>query len=420
MAVTEPVAANPFTDEHLANPYPPLAELLERGPVQRAAHHGGLEAWLILGYEEVREALRDQRLSTDPRRAREVFRRGALAIEDEEAPEAEATGLLTSDPPDHTRLRRLVVRAFTPRRAEELRDGVQDTVDRLLDAVAHAGHADLVSSYAFPLPVIVIAGMLGIPSEDRDRFRCWTMAMETPPDVEDAAEIKVAGKRAMHDYLRELIAERSAGIAADRDGNGHPDLGSALIAAAHEEGRLSVQELVALFTELLIGGYETVANFIANAIWALLTHPDQLDALRRSPDRIPGAVEELLRYEGSVMRAVPRVAVEDTEIGGQRIERGSIVTIVLGSANRDPHCFDRPETLDVSHPPDHHMAFGHGIHFCPGAGLARVESTVAIATLLRRFPDLRLDDSHPVRWRPAGIMRALEALHVRFTPEQST
>jgi cytochrome P450 len=415
MATSPPLAENPFAPEHLQNPYEPLGALRDQGAIQRAAHHGGIDNWLILGFEEAREALRTPALSTDPSHARRVFRRAGLVIEreDEEPP---AT-LLTSDPPDHTRLRRLVARAFTPRRAQRLRSDIQRLVDELIDAVAAAGEADLVADVAFPLPVTVIARLLGVPEGDRDAFRRWTQEMQAPPQLDDAEARKLAGRDALHAYLRAYIDATRARLDPAAADDEHPDLGSALIAAADRGEALSEPELVALLEELLIGGYETAANFIANALFALLVHPDQLDLLRREPERIPDAVEELLRYDGSVLRAVPRVAVEDVEIGGTTIPRGALVTIVLGAANRDARAHIDPDRLDIRRRGAHHVAFGHGIHFCPGAGLARVESEIALSTVIRRLEELRLAcPPADVRWRPAGVMRALEALPVRFRP----
>lgn len=415
MTTQSALAKNPFAPEHLQDPYGALATLRDGGPVQRAEHRGGIENWLILGHDEVREALRNPHLSTDPRHAHEVFRKAGLIIEENLA-EAPAT-LLTSDPPDHTRLRRLVVRAFTPRRAQALRGDIQGVVDGLLDAVVADGEADLVAALAFPLPVIVIARLLGIPDEDRDDFRRWTLDMQTPLEVEGAAARKRAGKEGMHDYLRRFIAGKRASLEPGAEDDAQPDLASALIATADREEELTEPELVALLEELLIGGYETAANFIANAVFALLVHPDQLTVLQREPARIHDAIEELLRFDGSVLRAVPRVAVEDMDVGGTRIPRGSLVTVVLGAANRDPDHYDDADELDVTRPAPKHMAFGHGLHFCPGAGLARVEAEIAIATTLRRLRGLRLAvPAAEVRWRPAGVMRALEALPVLFDP----
>jgi cytochrome P450 len=216
----------------------------------------------------------------------------------------------------------------------------------------------------------------------------------------------------MHEYLEALIAERRAWLASGPPAADH-DFGTALIHAADERA-VSEGELIALFFELLIGGYETVANFLANAVHALLTHPEQRAYLQRHPERMPDAVEELLRFDGSVLRAVPRVAVADVELAGTRIPKGSLVTIVLGAGNRDPRAFERPAELDVARPARKHLSFGHGIHFCPGAGLARVEAEVGLSRLLLRFPDLGADGE--ARHRAAGVMRALQALPVRFTP----
>jgi len=406
---------SPFAPEHLQDPYAALAALRDDGPVQRVEGPQGIPTFIVIGYHEVVAALRDGRFSTDPHHAHELFRRAGLVIESEG--EDPPPSLLTSDPPDHTRLRKLVARAFTPRRAEALRGEIEDIAEELLDTIADTGHADLVDALAFALPVTVITRLLGIPSADRDAFRRWTVGMQTPSTAPDAAERKLASKEALHAYLRSFVAHKRATLDVHAEGDAHPDLASALIAAADEQHELTEPELVALLEELLIGGYETAANFIANAIFALLTHPDQLELLRREPERVADAVEELLRYDGSVLRAVPRVAVEDVELGGTTIPRGSLVTIVLGAANRDPEMFDQPDDLCVGRPHAKHLAFGHGIHFCPGAGLARVEAEIALRAVLQRLPGLRLDaPAEAIRWRPAGVMRALASLPVRFDP----
>lgn len=407
MSTDVSLAPNPFGAERLEDPYPLLASLRERSPIQRAEHPGGVESWLVLGHEEARAALKDARLSTDPRHAPDLFRRAGLLLGDADEP----ASLLTSDPPDHARLRKLVAGAFTPRRAEQRRGAIEQVVDGLLDEIAPRGRADLVADFAFPLPIIVITRLLGVPTEDRDAFRRWTHEMQTPADVPGAPARKRAGQQAMHEYLRALIAQRRA-VLAGRAPSADDDFGTALIHAADERA-VSEGELVGLFFELLIGGYETVANFLANAIYALLTHPEQRAYLQRQPERMADAVEELLRFDGSVLRAVPRVAIDDVELAGTRIPKGSLVTIVLGAGNRDPLAFERPAELDLSRPASRHLSFGHGIHFCPGAGLARVEADIGLSRLLLRFPDLAIDGEP--RHRAAGVMRAFEALPVCFT-----
>jgi cytochrome P450 len=401
------LAPNPFGAEHLEDPYPLLASLRERSAIQRAEHPGGVESWLVLGNDEARAALKDARLSTDPRHAPDLFRRAGLLLGDA----GEPASLLTSDPPDHTRLRKLVAGAFTPRRAELRRAAIEQVVGGLLDEIAPRGHADLVADFAFPLPIIVITGLLGVPTEDREAFRRWTHEMQTPAGAPDAPARKRAGQQAMHEYLRALIGQRRALPAAGTP-SADDDFGTALIHAADERA-VSEGELVALFFELLIGGYETVANFLANAIHALLTHPEQRAYLQQHPERMAQAVEELLRFDGSVLRAVPRVAIDDVELAGTRIPKGSLVTIVLGAGNRDPRAFERPAALDLSRPASRHLSFGHGIHFCPGAGLARVEAEIGLSRLLLRLPDLAIDGEP--RHRAAGVMRAFEALPVCFT-----
>ncbi|MFF2569388.1 cytochrome P450 [Streptomyces sp. NPDC058084] len=377
-----------------ADPYPYYAKLREAGPVHEVVTPDGMPAWLVVGYEEGRAALADQRLSK------------SFSAFDLPLPEEEIIGphLLIVDPPDHTRLRKLVTGEFTGRRVEALRPRVQQLTDELLDAMAPAGRADLVDSFAFPLPVTVICELLGVPAADRDRFRVWSNELVAPtgPEAEQEAAVVAFGA-----YLDELIEDKRAYGPAD-------DLLSALIATRAEDGdRLSLPELRALAYLLLIAGHETTVNLIANTVRALLDHPEQLAALRADFGLIDGAIEEGLRYDGPVENATLRFAREPFVLGGTEIPAGGIVLVALASGARDPGRFPEPDRFDIRRDPRGHLAFGHGIHYCLGAPLARLEGKTAIESLLRRFPRLELDpEAGPQEWLSGMLIRGTRRLPV--------
>ncbi|MFJ9823967.1 cytochrome P450 [Streptomyces sp. NPDC101160] len=377
-----------------ADPYPYYAKLRESGPVHEVVTPDGMPAWLVVGYEEARAALADQRLSKSfsefgPERAQD---------------EIIGPNLLIVDPPDHTRLRKLVAGEFTGRRVEALRPRVQELTDELLDAMAPAGRADLVDSFAFPLPITVICELLGVPAADRDTFRTWSNALVAPTEDPSEQEAAAVG---FYGYLDELIEDKRAAGPQD-------DLLSALIATRAEDGdRLSLPELRALAYLLLIAGHETTVNLIANTVRALLTHPEQLAALRADFGLIDAAVEEGLRYDGPVENATLRFAKEPITLGGAEIPAGAIVLVGLASGARDPGRFPEPDRFDIGRDPRGHLAFGHGIHYCLGAPLARLEGKTAIESLLRRFPRLELDpDAAPWEWLPGMLIRGTRHLPV--------
>jgi cytochrome P450 len=318
--------------------------------------------------------------------------------------------MLDRDPPDHTRLRGLVSKAFTPRVVEALRPHIQTIVDGLLDRVRGAGKMDLVEDFAYPLPVIVICEMLGVPLEDRERFKTWGLdiargldAIWLPPDS-DVARRSVAARHELAEYFRDLIGRRRTEPRAD--------LLSGLIAAEEAGDKLSEEELLATCILLLVAGHETTVNLIGNGTLALLRNPDQLERLRRQPDLIGAAVEELLRYDGPVQRTA-RIPSEDVVIGGRTIPKGEMVMPFMGAADRDPAQFPDPDRLDIARADNRHLAFGWGIHFCLGAPLARVEGQIAIGTLVRRLPDLALATERP-EFRQSLTLRGLSSLPVSF------
>jgi cytochrome P450 len=320
--------------------------------------------------------------------------------------------MLFRDPPDHIRLRALVSKAFTPRVVETLRPRVQAITDRLLYRVAGAGRMDVIEDLAYPLPVTVISELLGVPVGDNDLVKGWSrdvaraldaIALPVGPDVIER------GRHAsdeMTAYFRSLLEERRR-----RPG---PDLLSGLVEAEEAGDRLTEMELLATCILLYVAGHETTVNLIGNGVLALLRHPAEWRRLRDGPALLPGAVEELLRYDGPVQRT-GRMAARDAEISGVAIPAGTLVLGLVGAANRDPAQFVEPDRLDVTRDEPRHLAFGSGIHYCLGAPLARLEAQVAIGTVLRRFPGLALDVERPA-WRPSSTLRGLEALPVALGP----
>ncbi|MET9696269.1 cytochrome P450 [Streptomyces sp. NPDC006529] len=387
-------------EDFTADPYPFYARLRQAGPVHRVtATAGGFDpTWLVVGHDEARQALHHAGLSKDWRRSGRFP--DALVT-------AANANMLESDPPHHTRLRRLVARAFTGRRVEALRPRVQQITDGLLDELAARPErtADLVAAFAFPLPMTVICELLGVPGLDRDRFRHWSNEVVAPTGgVTDGS-----AHRALSDYLAELVAAK-----AEAPGE---DLLSELIRTRDDDGdSLGRDELIGMAFLLLVAGHETTVNLISNGVRALLAHPGQLAALRADYDGlIDGAVEEMLRYDGPVQSATYRYAREDVEIGGSVIPAGATVVVSLAAADRDPDRFADADTFDIRRAPQGHLAFGHGLHFCIGAPLARMEARIAVRSLFARFPGLAEDPAAgPPAWLAGSFMRGAARLPVRW------
>ncbi|MHB9858059.1 cytochrome P450 family protein [Streptomyces sp. YIM S03343] len=378
------------------DPHPVYASLRERGPVHRVrlpAPDERLVVWLVVGYDEARAALADPRLAKDASKIDLGFPDQGLI----------GRHLLSADPPEHTRLRSLVSRAFTMRRVEALRPRVQEITDQLLDAMLPRGRADLVESFAYPLPITVICELLGVPELDRAEFRKMSTEAVAPTsaDSEYEAFTKLAA------YLEELIEDKRCAGPSD-------DLLSELLRTTAEDGdRLSAGELRGMAFLLLIAGHETTVNLIAGGVHNLLTHPDQLAALRADPGLVDGAVEEMLRHEGPVENATFRFATEDLEIAGVSMAKGDPVIIGLSAADRDAGRFPDPDRFDIRRDTQGHLAFGHGIHFCLGAPLARLEARTAIRSLLTRAPGLT-PDGPPGEWLPGTLIRGPRSLPVRW------
>jgi cytochrome P450 len=382
-----------FAPEVRADPWPFYARLREADPVHRRPDGD----WILTRYADCQGVLADPRCSSNP--AHE-----SRPSEGSPARQAGSNLLLFLDPPDHTRLRRLVSKAFTPRRVEELRPRIAELVDALLDEVDGEPTFNLLEALAFPLPVIVICELMGVPAEDRDSLKEWSTAASRllDPDVEgETLELGLLAGMGLAGYFDALFEERRR--------QPQDDLVSGLVAAEEEGDRLSADELRSITVLLFIAGHETTMNLIGNGTYALLQHPDQLALVRDDPEMARSAIEELLRYDGPV-HVTARVPTEDIDVGGTPIAAGERMVVALGAANRDPAQYPDPDRLDVTREDNRHLTFSHGIHFCLGASLARVEGQVAIPRLLQRFPDLAL--AAEPSYREHLVLRGLTELQV--------
>jgi cytochrome P450 len=389
-----------FGSQMLADPYPYYARLRAMAPVYWADQFGG---WVLTRCADVTAVLRS------PNTSAERFKKGKQQVgpEFQALNEMRAHSMLTADGPRHTRLRLLVNKAFTPKTVEGLAPFIRTYVDKALDTAQARGRMDLMAELACPLPVTVIAEMLGLPPEDRDRFKKWSDDSTAVANVRsnlspEVLRKSVAASEALHMYFRNIIAQRRT---APRD-----DLISALIKAQEEGDRLSDAELLANCVLLLNAGHETTTNLIGNGTLALLRHPDQLKRLRDDPSLIPTGVEELLRYDSPVQFTI-RILTADAELGGKVLRAGQMVLLLLGAANRDPEQFPDPDRLDVGRPNNKHVAFGLGSHACLGMPLARLEGRIVFEALLQRAAKLRLDGPPP-RYRQNFNLRGLESLPV--------
>jgi cytochrome P450 len=393
----------------LENPFAIYALLRTVRPVMRMPVEGyeGPGVWFLTRYQDVHDALRDPRFSADRMRApiiRENIERLPAFLQQTTQ---NVRSMLNMDPPDHTRVRKLANKAFTPRRVAALRRHIEVIVDELLAPVMGRGRMDVIDALAAPLPAIVIAELLGVPAEDHRQFKSWAAEIVAGLGQPTLGSRRTATAPAMQSLFAYLT-----GIIAARRKEPRDDLISALVLAQEEEDALSDNELLATTNLLLIAGHETTTNLIGNGLLALLREPDELARLRRDPNLMPTAVEELLRYDGPVQATV-RVAAEDLEIGGHALEKGSLVLVGIGAANHDPAVFADPERLDVGRDPNPHLAFGFGPHFCLGAPLARLEGEIALRALLERFPHLALETEAP-QYRNNPVLRGLVSLPVSF------
>ena len=400
------VAFNPRDPAFIANPYPAYQALRETTPVWRSP----FGRTFLTRYEDSSLLLRDRRLGKDYSEPEALIRRFGPTAMDEPAVIELSHMMLMKDPPDHTRLRGLVSKVFTARKMEDMRAGIQAITDRLLDKVAHRGEMDAIRDLAFPLPVLVICELLGIPEEDRARFVNATAsgAALLNPVPPTRAELDHAneGTLASGAYFESLFALRRK---EPRD-----DLLSLLVQAEEAGERLTADELRANVSLLFAAGHETTVNLIGNGLWSLHMHPAQWAALRDDPSLIPNAIEEILRYECPV-QAVARTVAEPIAFGGTEFQKGELVVALIGAANRDPSVFPDPDRLDVTRERLRPLSFGGGIHFCIGAQLARIEAEAVFSTLLRRMPDLTLPQRDTPRWRESFTLRGLTTLPATWT-----
>ena len=372
----------------IEDPYPTYEQLRRKDPVHRMRL---IEAWALTRYEDVQDVLADHKRFTNAERNYDYMQYRTF---------------LDLDPPDHTRLRGLVSKAFTPRAVRELGPRIQELVDELLDAAAGKSRIDMISDFAFPLPVIVIAEMLGVPAQDRARFREWSddIALSVNPllDGEQIERVRQATEE-LFDYFEGIIEQRRH---APRN-----DMISALLAAEEEGDKLTHEELLSTLMLLLVAGNETTRNLIGNGMLALLKNPAQLQRLREHPELLDSAINELLRYDSPV-QIDARNAINDVEIGGKRIAAGQRILAIVGAANRDPQAFASPDKLDIGRNEVSHLSFGRGIHYCLGSPLAILEGRIAFTSLLARFPSMRLA-SEPV-FKEQIVLRGVEELWVEI------
>ena len=396
------VEVTALDERYRTNPYPVLEELREAEPVH---HDEVLKRWVLTRHDDVDRVVSDRSLSADPRNAADgtymsLFRNELSTDDNDYQP-----SILFLDPPDHTRLRGLVTKAFTPRAVERMRPRIQEIVDELLSAVAGQDNFDLMHAFAMPLPTIVIAEMLGVDAADQADFKRWsdeTVLNFNPMISEEERERAMAAGTAMYDYLTRAVAERRE---SPRD-----DLIGSLIAVEESGDQLTSEEIVTMTSLLLTAGNVTTTDLIGNGVLALLQHPDELQKLRDDPSLIKNAVEEVLRYDSPVVQT-GRITQSDTELDGCPVSKGESILTSLASANHDPSVYPDPHKFDITREDTHHHAFGGGVHYCLGAPLARLEAEIGIGTLVQRFPKLRLADE-PLEWRRLPSFRGLLRLPV--------
>ena len=390
-----------LNEEFIRNPFPIYNEIRKKDPVFRFLMPNGQYAWIITRYRDANEILSDPRFITNF----EQPQTDELSTQSHK--EILSRNLLNVNPSDHRRLRRLVQKAFTPRMVENLRSRVEEISNELLDKVQNKGNMRLIEDFAFPLPIIVICEMLGVPIEDQDKFREWSnILMEgvnNPKFTQQSEEVIIA----FVNYLHDLIALKRSDL--------QEDLISYLISVEDEGDVLTQHELYALVFVLIIAGHETTVNLIGNGVLALLEHPEQKGKLKKQPGLIHSAIEEILRYDGPVEVSNIRWATENVEFKGKHIQKGEMVFISFSSANRDPQQFTNPDKFDITREANNHIAFGKGVHYCVGAPLARLEGEIAIGTLMRRMPNLRLNtDLNSLEWRSGMIIRGIKEIPLLF------
>jgi len=393
-----------FNSETRANPQAMYEQMRQHDPVYCHISQLGNPVWILTRYEDVLAVLKDQRFIKDGRKHLPKKIANRYYTETAE-PTFEAINrhMLNLDPPDHTRLRSLVHKAFTPKRVRDLEPRIQQIAKELLDAMQRKSEGDLLDDFAFPLPITVIAEMLGVEAEKRAQFREWSQIILFSTDY----QANIASIMAFVHYINELIDVRR--------GEDQGDILSALVRVEEEGDTLDHMELLSMVFLLLVAGHETTVNLIGNGTLALLQHPDQFEKLKAHPELMRTAVEEMLRYNGPVETPTTRFAIEDVDWQGYQIKQGDVILPSLLAANRDPDVFDKPNTFDITRDPNPHVAFGHGIHYCLGAPLARLEGIIAIRALIERLPDLQLNTAAgELEWNSSILIHGMKALPVRY------
>lgn len=394
MSSIETVKSNLFTKAFTPNPYPAYTQLRNEEPVARVLLPDGQYAWMITRYDDALEALKNQKFMKDYRKLYEE--------DDSDYSSVFSKNMLFADMPDHRRLRGLVSKAFTPQMIAGMRDRIQEITDELLDEIAGHETVNLIDAFAFPLPIIVICEMLGIPTEDRDNFRIWSNSMIEGSNGAYAQDIQ----KHMQDFIQ-YLRDRFETVRK----NPGEDLISKLIVAEEQGDQLTEKELYGVVSLLIIAGHETTVNFIGNSIMALIENPDQLALLKEQPDLIKTAIEETLRFNDPVEYSTSRWASEDMVFKDQAMKKGDLVIVILNAANHDPSQFENPDQLDITREKSKHLAFGKGIHACLGAPLARLEGEIAIASFFKRYPHAQLNiNKDDLEWRTGMIVRGVREL----------
>ncbi|MEM7536986.1 MAG: cytochrome P450 [Chloroflexota bacterium] len=413
---------NLFGSEFKSDPHSVYAQMRQDNPIYcRPAFYGERVMWFITRYDDVAEVLRDHQRFV--KSLRTTMTAGELAQLAADSPvldpvmELMNNHMLNLDVPNHTRLRSLVNKAFTARVVSQMQGRIQRFADQLIDKVQARKQMDLVEQYAYPLPINMIADLIGVPPKDRHKFRLWSSGLVSPSSTANRNPKKYERtKRIIEDftdYLQRLFDEHR--LLMEQGAQPDDDLITQLLQAEEDGDKLSESELFSMMILLIVAGYDTTVNLISNGALLLLQHPAQLDLLMREPERFPNTIEEIMRYESPVDRATMRFVATDLEFHGHAMKRGDAVSLVLGSAGRDERQFDNPDVFDITRENVRHLGFGFGIHYCLGAPLARLEGQIALETLFRRLPNLRLDiEIDKLKWRTNPILRGAQRMPVRW------
>ncbi|NRD79986.1 cytochrome P450 [Bacillus sp. BRMEA1] len=400
----EKMAFDLYSSEYQNNPYPTLAYYRDHDPVHPFIISRGeyqRQAWLITRYQDVITLLKDEKVTKDVMNI--LNTEGKQTQEQKEELELLVNNMLFNDPPDHTRLRALVHKVFTPKMIGGLKNRIEQISNELIEGMKNKTEVELMEDYAIPLPVTVISEMMGIAKEDRHQFRVWSNAITTVSNGDNASKFQETIKEFIQ-YLEKIIEKRKK--------NPSDDIISGLVIAEENGDMLSHKELLSTLFLLIIAGHETTVNLIGNGMLALLQHRDQFEKLKKHPEFMKTAIEEFLRFTNPVEFATSRYAVKDFTFRDNEIKKGDFLFLGLAAANRDPDQFVNPNELDITRHPNQHLAFGNGIHFCLGAPLARLEGQIAFQHLIQNFPNISLRSDVEIEWRHSEIFRGLKSLPI--------